>query len=113
MFRNILAVLLILAAGRSTWSAPADEVTETIARAEALYYEADFSKSIELLLQADQLLQQQNGQLRDRISVKLQLALASVGLNNSTQAKNYFRELYALDADHLVDPQQFSPKVIQ
>ena len=47
----------------------------------------------------------------DRLTSKFQLALAYLGLNNGTQAKTYFRELYALDSDFFVDPQQYSPKV--
>src|SRR5262245_48357370 len=137
MYRNILALLLIVSIGPSTWSAPlmrlrpvglalrvsrlpaaglalrADEVAETLARAEALYYEADFTKSIELLLHADELLQSQLGHQQEKATVKLQLALAYVGLNNTTQAKIYFRELYALDFDHAIDAQQFSPKILQ
>jgi TonB family protein len=116
MFRttgSILALLLILSAGGPGWSRPADEPREMLARALALYYEADFAKSIELLLRADDLLRQQSGTLQDKIDVKLQLALGFIGLNDSTKAKSYLEELYALDLDHRIDPQTFSPKVIQ
>ena len=113
MSRTILALLLIVSVGRSTWSSPADHVTETLARAEALYYEADFNKSIEILSQLDEQLQSQSGHQKEKISVKMQLALSYLGLNNNVQAKAYFQELYALDLNHVLDPQEFSPKVIQ
>ncbi len=111
--RSILGLLIIVSVGPSSWSSPADEPGEMLARAEALYYEADFAKSIELLLRADDLLRQQSGRLQQKTDVKLQLALGYIGLNNGTQAKAYLRELYALDADRRIDPQMFSPKVIQ
>jgi tetratricopeptide (TPR) repeat protein len=113
MSRTILALLLIVSVGRSTWSSPLEDVTETLARAEALYYEADFNKSIELLSQLDEELQSQSGHQKEKISVKMQLALSYLGLNNNAQAKAYFQELYTLDLNHVIDPQQFSPKVIQ
>jgi hypothetical protein len=84
-----------------------------LARAEALYYEADFAKSIELLLRADELLRRESGELQDKLDIKLQLALSFIGLNDRGRAKTYLGELYALDSDHQIDPQVFSPKVIQ
>lgn len=111
--RSILALLVIVSSSRPGWSTPTDETSEMLARAEALYYEADFEKSIELLSRADQLLQQQSGHLEDKINVKLQLALGFIGLNDSDRAKSYLVQLYALDADHRIDPQIFAPKVVR
>lgn len=113
MFRSILPLLIIVSASASVWPAPADEPSEMLARAEALYYQADFAKSIEVLLRADELLGQQTGNLEEKTAVKLQLALGYIGLNDSTRAKTYMEQLYALDADHHIDPQVFSPKVIR
>src|SRR5215467_7634879 len=113
MFKAILPLLIIVSASGSGWSAAADEPSEMLARAEELYYEADFAKSIELLLQADELLSRQSGRLQEKTAVKLQLALGYIGLNDSTRAKTYLGQLYALDADHRIDPQVFSPKVIK
>jgi hypothetical protein len=113
MSRNILALLIILSVSSSGWSTPADDLNGMLARAEALYYQADFEKSIELLLRADELLQQQAGHPQEKTDVKLQLALGFIGLNDTTRAKAYLQQLYALDADHQIDPQVFSPKVIQ
>ena len=98
---------------QATLSAPVDEVSEALTHAEALYYDADFTKSIELLQPADELLRTQPDRLPEKISVKLQLALAYIGLNDNTHAKAHFRALYALDADHSLDTQRFSPKVIR
>jgi hypothetical protein len=113
IFRSILALLIIVSGSVSTWSAPADEPSEMLARAQALYFEADFAKSIELLLRADELLEKQSGRQQDKTDVKLQLALGFIGLNDNTRAKTYLEELYALDGEHRIDPQIFSPKVIR
>src|SRR5215831_6730605 len=112
MLRNILPLLIVLSASASAWSR-VDEPSEMLARAEALYYEADFAKSIELLLRADELLNQQSGHMDEKTAVKLQLALGYIGLNDSARAKTYLGQLFALDADHRIDPQVFSPKVIK
>src|SRR5215471_2888503 len=113
MSRAISLLLIILSISTVAHSTPADDPKEMLARAEALYYEADFAKSIELLLRADQLLGQQSGQVQQKTDVKLQLALGFLGLNDRARAKQYLVELYALDSDHQIDPQMFSPKVIQ
>src|SRR5262245_34473398 len=113
IFRNILALSIIASGSGSGWSTPADEPTEMLARAQALYFEADFAKSIELLLRADELLQQQSGRQQEKTEVKLQLALGFIGLNDNRRATAYLEELYALDGDHRIDPQIFSPKVIR
>jgi len=111
--RTILGLLIIISLSRSGWSTPSDEPSELLSRAEALYYEADFAKSVEVLLRADELLQQQSGHLGQKADVKLQLALGFIGLNDSARAKAYLGELYALDSERHIDPQMFSPKVIR
>src|SRR5262245_56377303 len=113
IFRSILVLSMIASESGPGWSTPADEPSEMLARAQALYFEADFSKSIELLLRADAMLQQQSGRQQEKTEVKLQLALGFIGLNDNTRAKAYLEELYALDGDHRIDPQIFSPKVIR
>src|SRR5712671_2719405 len=94
--RKILAVLIVLFVSRPIQAASADEPGEMLARAEALYYEADFAKSVELLLRADNLLREQPGRLQEKSDVKLQLALGFIGLNDRNQAKAYLGQLYAL-----------------
>src|SRR5262245_45990028 len=103
--KTLLTLLIIASMSGSGWSTPADEPSEMLARAEALYYEADFAKSVELLLRADELLRQQPGRLKEKTEVKLQLALGYIGLNDSVRAKFYLSQLYALDADYRIDPQ--------
>lgn len=111
--KTVVGLLIALSISAPGVAKPADEPTELLARAEALYYEADFAKSVELLLRADELLQKESGPLQKKTDVKLQLALGFLGLNDRTQAKRYLQELYALDADHRIDPEMFSPKVLQ
>ena len=111
-FRNILTAVILIAMGMSARAA-ADEVAEILARAEALYYQADFGKSVELLLQADEMLRGQSGNLQEKAAVKLQLALGYIGLNDGNKAKDYLVQLYSLDPDHQIDPQMFSPKVVK
>jgi len=112
-FRNILALLIMVLISRQGWTAPPDEPSEMLARGEALYYEAEFAKSVELLSRADELLRLQSGRLEEKVNVKMQLALGFMGMNENNRAKAYLVELYALDSDHRIDPQAFAPKVIK
>jgi hypothetical protein len=111
--RNIVVLLILVLVARSGWATPSDELSEMLARAEALYYEADFAKSVEVLLRADEMLRQQPAHLEEKTNVKLQLALGYIGLNDSARAKSYLGELFALDSDRVIDPKMFSPKVIK
>lgn len=116
MFRNIPALLIIVLMSRPGWSAPpasADDPSEMLARAEALYYEAEFAKSVELLSRADEMLRPQSGHLEEKINVKMQLALSFMGLNDINRARANLVEVYALDSDHRIDPQIFAPKVVK
>jgi thioredoxin-like negative regulator of GroEL len=116
MIRNILALLIMVLMSQPGWSAApasADDPSEMLARAEALYYEAEFAKSVELLTRADEILRPQAGHLEEKINVKMQLALAFMGLNDISRAKTNLVELYALDSDHRMDPQVFAPKVVK
>ena len=113
MHRKVVQLFIVLCLARLCWSSAADEVTEMLARAEALYYEADFEKSVEILLRADDMLKQQPARLKERTDVKLQLALGYIGLNDNAKAKAYLTELFALDPDRNMDPQMYSPKVIR
>src|SRR5215471_12700478 len=44
--------------------------------------------------------------------IKDALALAYIGLNDTAKAKSLLVELYTLDSNYVLDPQQFSPKVM-
>src|SRR5262245_3296566 len=112
MMRNMCAFLLVISLAGFARTAPVDEVGDALARAQSLYYEARFSESIPLLSRADELLQTQPERFQEKINVKLQLALAYIGLNDIAKAGSFLRELYTLDPDYSLDAQQFSPKVI-
>src|SRR6266436_6605567 len=96
--RTGILLLIFVALCSTSWASP-DEVADLLARAQVLYYEADFNKSIELLLRADELVRDQSGHVKEKSDVKLQLALGFIGLNDRVQAKRYFTELYAIDSD--------------
>jgi TonB family protein len=92
--------------------APKDDIKESLAKAEALYFEARFSDSIQLLMNVSDQLQSKPDRMADKIKVKLQLALANIGMNDTDKAKSFLVEMYSLDPNTVLDPQQFSPKVI-
>jgi tetratricopeptide (TPR) repeat protein len=89
-----------------------DEIKDALLRAESLYFEAKFADSVQVLTRVNDALKTQPERLPERISTKLQLALANVGLNNTAAAKLFWLELYALNPDFNLDTQQFSPKII-
>src|SRR5262245_49858334 len=117
MARYILALSLLLSIPLQIPAAPAprvvaqDEVSDALSHASALYYEARFKESIDLLLRVDDVLRQST-RVQDKINVQLQLAIAYVGLNDMVQAKSRFGALFALKPDYVLDAQQFSPKVL-
>jgi hypothetical protein len=113
MFRIAFVLLtMIHPVVQAAQAAPQDEVKDALAHAEALYYGARFSESIALLARVDDSLKTQPGRLQEKINTKLRLALAHIGLNETAQAKALLIELYALNLDYVLDPAQFSPKVI-
>src|SRR5262249_60777045 len=67
---------------------------------------------IHLLARIDAALRPEDHRLTEKTNVKLQLALAHIGLNELNDAKQFLRELYALDPNRRLDPLEFSPKVI-
>ena len=113
MIRNIFALLtVVVLMSRYGWSATEDEPVEMLSKAANLYYEAKYTQSIDLLRHADELLQKQEGHLQEKISVKLQLGLGYMGLDDNDQAKSYFIAVYALNPDFQLDPQQYPPKAV-
>jgi len=89
-----------------------DEIKDALLHAESLYFEAKFADSVQVLTRVNDALKAQPERVPERISTKLQLALANVGLNNTAAAKSNWLELYSLSPDFNLDTQQFSPKVI-
>ena len=112
MFRYVFILLLIFPPGAIAQSLPPDEINDALAHAEALYYEARFTESIQLLSRVDGLLQATPGRLQEKTNVKLQLALAYIGMNDNNEAKSYLRQAFTLNPEYRLDPQQFSPKVM-
>jgi len=108
----IAFVLLALSQGAAP-PAPQDEINDALAHAEALYNAARFGEAMTLLMRIDDVLSKQPERLKDRVQTKLQLALASVGLDDTARAQSFFMELYALNPDYALDGPQFSPKVMR
>lgn len=93
-------------AGRAT------DIKQTLAQAETLYYDAHFGKTIELLTPVEEAFKTQPGRLEDRVEVKVKLALANIGMNETARALSFLIEMYALKPDYVFDTRLFSPKVI-
>ena len=91
---------------------PQDDFSATLARAQTLYYEARFNEAINLLLPIDAKLRSQQEHLQEKIKVKLQLALAYIGLSQTSAASDRFGEIVDLDPGYSLDPRQYSEKVI-
>jgi len=108
----ILALVPIVGTGLLQSASTQNDFENTLTRAQALYYEARFKDSVELLLPVDAQLRQQPDHLSERIQVKLQLALGYIGQNQMAQAKSVFKEVCGLDASYSLDSSQFAPKVL-
>ena len=108
MSRYVLALLIW-----ATLQSPTTEfVANTLSRAEALYYDARFQETIQLLVPLDTSLGIERNRIKERIDVKLQIGLAHVGLGQMAEAKTRFGEICALDPDYSLDPKKFAPKVV-
>ena len=88
------------------------EVKEALAYAEALYYSAHFSESVEVLTRIDQTLTTQSGRQQQEFDTKLRLGIGYFGLNDNPKAKLALMGLYRLEPNDALDTTQFSPKVI-
>lgn len=114
MFRNIVIVsfLIVLSAGVAQRALSQEDVDTTLRRAQALYFEARFKDSVQLLLPVDAALRQRTDRVSQSISVKLQLALGYIGQNQINEAKSVFQEVCVLDDAYSLDASQFAPKVL-
>src|SRR5688572_20373834 len=110
MFAYVLALLVTVQSAAP--AAGQDEIKEGLLRAESLYYEARFVESIQLLARVNDALATRPERLQDKMATKLQLALSNIGLNDTASAKAFLAELFALDPDYVLDPKQYSPKVV-
>jgi TonB family protein len=107
MLRYALGALALIASLQV--AAPQDNA---LARAEQLYYEARFREAIDLLLPVDGTLASQPEGLEDKIKVKLQLALAHIGLSETSAARDRFGEIADLDPSYSLDARRYSDKVV-
>jgi tetratricopeptide (TPR) repeat protein len=110
---NLAAIAVLTGITASAQAAPPQaDVSTTLARAEAAYYEARFNDTIDILTPLNARLEGQPAQVRELIRTKLQLALAHIGLNQLLQAKTLFSELQQLDPQFSLDQAKFAPKVL-
>jgi tetratricopeptide (TPR) repeat protein len=113
MFHYIFSLFLFVAGAVSPQSAATQtDVTTTLSLAQKAYYEARFKDAIDMLLPLDTALQGNSERIKDRVAIKLQIALAQIGLNQTSEAKVRFTEVYQLDPQFALDPQQYAPKVL-
>ena len=115
MFRSVIAIALIILSQQTAgaaWQSPHEDVHEVLTSASALYFEAKFKESIDLLLPLDNKLQAENGPVPEKTGVKLQLALAYIGLNDASHAKSSFDELFTIDPDYSLNTDEYPPKVV-
>jgi len=107
---------LILAGTRAFSQAPRaeTEIDAVLARAQNAYYEARFDEALALLAPLNTALDSEDEQerIQDRIRVKLQLALALIGMNQLAEAKAHFSEVYDLNSQFSLDRARFAPKVV-
>ena len=110
MLHHIAALLVAFQVG--TQPVPPNEVADAVSHAQALYYEARFKESADVLLRVDEMLAGRTDRVPEKVNVKLQLALAYIGINDAGRARTFLRDMYALEPEYVLDPMQFSPKVI-
>jgi tetratricopeptide (TPR) repeat protein len=110
MLLHVAALLVAFQVGAQP--VPPNEVADAVSHAQALYFEARFKESADVLLRVDELLAARPDRTQEKINVKLQLALAYIGINDAGKARSFLRDLYTLEPDYTLDPMQFSPKVI-
>jgi len=105
-------MLLIAAIPAAQGVAPDGNISSTLARAEAAYYDARFNDAIALLAPVDTALDARPDRIEARVQVKLQLALAYIGLNQIPEAKARLGEIYEINPQFVMDPAKFAPKVL-
>src|SRR5262245_64045656 len=91
-----VAFVFLLSAVSGSQFAPDTDISSTLARADAAYYDARFNDVIVLLVPTDAALEARPERADERIRVKLQLALAYIGLNEIEEEKKGFAEIYEI-----------------
>src|SRR5262245_1603992 len=108
----ISSLVLLMSIGLAQRAMSQDDIEKTLTRAQALYYEARFKDSVELLLPVDATLRQRTDRVNLSITVKLQLALGYIGQNQIAEAKSVFQDVCVLNPEYALDASQFAPKVL-
>jgi tetratricopeptide (TPR) repeat protein len=108
-----LTLLVTLSLGLAAGAIPAQQdIAAKLARAESLYYGAEFQASINLLLELEKEVGNDRERIKERLQIELFLGLVYLGLNQTEQAKSKFIEVSNLDPKYTLDPREFSRKVI-
>src|SRR4026209_1622641 len=100
MLHHVAALLIAFQVG--TQPVPQNEVADAVAHAQALYFEARFKESADVLLRVDELLSGRPDRVPEKVNVKLQLALAFIGINDAGRARGFLRDLYTLEPDYVL-----------
>jgi tetratricopeptide (TPR) repeat protein len=111
MVRFLLVIWLTASLASSQTKAQVD-VRPALSRAEALYYDANYQQVIDLLSPVAVALQSEPNREGDKISIQLYLAQAYVGLNRTSEAKEHFEAIAALDPSYALNPRQYSSKIL-
>jgi len=108
----IIAVFVLLTGALTGSQAVPLDISSVLARAETAYYDARFNDAIALLAPLDDALETTHDRIDDRIQVKLQLALAYIGLNEIPEAKTHLGEIFEINPQFVINPAKFAPKVL-
>jgi tetratricopeptide (TPR) repeat protein len=112
LFKTSVVVILMGAIAAGQTVTPNPDIAATVARAAAAYYEARFDDALAILAPLNTALETESDRIEERVTVKLHLGLAHIGLNQLTEARERFSELYALKPDFVLDRANFAPKVL-
>ena len=110
-----LKLFLFIAVSLKVLVAPAgaqEDITADLARAEALYYGAEFEPAITLLHDLERRIGNDPQRAADRLRIRLYLGLAHLGLNQTENARSRFVEVCQLDRKYTLSAADYSPKVI-
>jgi Tfp pilus assembly protein PilF len=112
MLRFSVALLLFVLTARGQTPVPQQDIDNALAQAEALYFEARFAESLAMVAPIDVALKQEPARIKERVRIKIQMALAYVGLNETDNAKAQFQEVCGLDPSFELDRDLFASKVL-
>src|SRR5438552_10480850 len=90
----------------------AGDVQAALTRGESLYFLARFADSISVLQPLDTALQAQADRIRERVLIKLYLALAHIGSNELEAARTLFVDILQLDPMFSLEANRFATKVM-